>query len=225
MLPLWCSVKHENLESSPVLPFSSVGDECLPPHISDFYFTSFALFESLHPLKCRFMSQTSCFRTQPCSFTGEPRWGRYTQPKASPLITEGETKCCDIRLCNPLSSEKCIQSRSNRVLITGAVPRHEITSQFGWLTLMIYFFPGICWALIIVASSPSFLCHIYTGWGDLCNLPASNSSLCLSRATLQNPTCAESVPPGRWLTCVYSNKSPNKRCICLLGDIYIYIYI
>lgn len=29
------------------------------------------------------------------------------------IITAGENKCCDIRLFNPLSSEKCILSRSN----------------------------------------------------------------------------------------------------------------
>lgn len=114
--PVWCSVKHENLKSSPVLPLWSVGYECLqPPNGTHlwllFYFICIIwVFASCEmPLH----ESTSCFWTQPCSFIEEPRWGRYNQPKASPLITAGETKCCDIRLCNPLSSEKCIQSRSN----------------------------------------------------------------------------------------------------------------
>lgn len=60
-----------------------------------------------------------------CGFIREPREGAassffhniqlnpHPPPPHPCIITAGENKCCDIRLFNPLSSEKCILSRSN----------------------------------------------------------------------------------------------------------------
>lgn len=46
------------------------------------------------------------------------------------IITAGENKCCDISLFNPLSSEKCILSRSN--LLPLAVRLHFCSGAEAW---------------------------------------------------------------------------------------------
>lgn len=152
-------------------------------------------------------------------------WGRYTHPKASPLITAGKTKCCDIRLCNPLSSEKCIQSRSNLSLLLEQHRDMKLLPSLDewrwWFFLFLMFFLSTghsCITTFIFLSHPHRNCR----GGEkkktsVISLHHTALSF-LSYARLQNPTCAASIPPRRWLTCASSNKSPNKRCICQLGD-------
>lgn len=92
----------------------------------------------------------------------KPHEGAILIRKPLPLITAGKTKCCDIRLCNPLSSEKCIQSRSNLSLLLEQYRDMKLLHSLDeWRWWFFFFFPDVFWGLVRVASRPSFYCHIY----------------------------------------------------------------